>query len=453
MKKIFTIALAAAMVLALIPATALAADETIGSTVSITSDTVYEDNVYTVNSRVAFSVAEGADLTLRNCTVNMTQTGTADSLTDAAIAIQAAGGDSNITLENTTINLGDQYSRGIAFETTGTGTVTLDNSKILFDLTDEGTNSVYSRGVSTYQQGTDTINGPVIENGSEISGCFYPMNIAGDGYANVTIDSSKLSGYCALNTWGTNNTISVSGSTLVGNNYYDGTSDNYSVIPQNTNAEYTLSISDSELVAYQHSDCYEDGIARYLSDDNAANMTLSNVAITLVVDGGSDSVAQAYPSNLSEANKAQITARITTPSDVTANADVTYMVVIPSSVDFGTINKGMDEQTKDFVVAVEDALIDYGASITVENTTENMIMKDKDGTGDKELAFTLAQDAAPDNGVFTFTQEMLAEVEEGVKEFGEAFFASSVSCEPSALTAAGSYKGYMTFEVSYNSAD
>ena len=449
MKKILTIVLAAAMVLVLIPATALADDETIDATVSIASDTVYEDTDFTVNSRVAFSVAEGVDLTLRNCTINMTQTGTADNLAEAVIAVQAEGGDSDITLENTTINLGDQFSRGIAFETTGTGTVTLDNSKILFDLTDEGTNSVYSRGISTYQQDTDTIN-VAIENGSEISDCYYPLNIAGDGYANVTITNSTLSGYCALNTWGTNNTISVSGSTLVGNNYYDGTSDHFSVIPQNPNAEFTLSLTDCEIYAYQHSDCYEDGIARFLSDENAANMTLSNVSVTLVVDGGADSVAQAYPTNLSEANKAQITASITTPSDVTANADVTYMVVIPSSVDFGTIYKSMDTQSEPFAVAVEDALIDHGASITVENTTENMTMKDKDGTGDNELAFTLAQDAAPDNGVFTFTQEMLAEVVEGVKEFGEAFFASSVSCEPENLTAAGSYKGYMTFEVSYN---
>ncbi len=132
-------------------------------------------------------------------------------------------------------------------------------------------------------------------------------------------------------------------------------------------------------------------------------------------------------------------------SEVTANADVSYIVVIPSSVDFGTINKGMDAQSKDFVVAVEDALIEDGASITVQNTTSDMTMKDKDGAGSETLAFTLAQDAAPDNGIFTFAQADLTDGEEAIE--------SSVSCVPADLTAAGSYKGYMTFDVSYNSVD
>ena len=131
-------------------------------------------------------------------------------------------------------------------------------------------------------------------------------------------------------------------------------------------------------------------------------------------------------------------------SEVTATADVTYMVVIPTSVDFGTINKGMDAQSKDFAVAVEDALIEDGSSITVENTTSDMTMKDKDGTGVETLAFTLAQDAAPDNGIFTFAQADLTDGAEGI--------ISSVGCVPADLTAAGSYKGYMTFEVSYITA-
>ena len=133
-------------------------------------------------------------------------------------------------------------------------------------------------------------------------------------------------------------------------------------------------------------------------------------------------------------------------TEVKATADVTYMVVIPSSVDFGTVNRNMDPQTEDFVVSVEDALIEDGASIAVENTTENMTMKDKDGTGSKELAFTLAQDEAPNNGVFTFTMAVLTA--EGDDD--DASISSQVGCIPENLTAAGSYKGYMTFDVSYS---
>jgi hypothetical protein len=120
---------------------------------------------------------------------------------------------------------------------------------------------------------------------------------------------------------------------------------------------------------------------------------------------------------------------------VSANADIAYMIVITPSVDFGTIDRSMSTQTKDFVVAVEDALIEDGASISVENTTTDMTMKDKDGAGSKSLAFTLA------SGLFTFAQADLADGVESIT--------SSVSCTPSQLQAAGSYKGYMTFEVDY----
>ena len=97
----------------------------------------------------------------------------------------------------------------------------------------------------------------------------------------------------------------------------------------------------------------------------------------------------------------------------------------------------MGTQTEDFVVAVEDALIEDGASITVENKTTDMFMKDKDGTGSETLDFDLTQTG----GLFTFLEVDLADGEESIE--------SSVTCEPSELDAAGSYKGYMTFEVSY----
>lgn len=122
---------------------------------------------------------------------------------------------------------------------------------------------------------------------------------------------------------------------------------------------------------------------------------------------------------------------------IKAKADVTFMVVITPSVDFGTIDRGMALQSRDFVVAVEDALIEAGSAIKVENVTTDMKMRDRDGAGNKTLAFTLAQT----DGVFNFPQSGLTN--------GGASIDSSVSCLPSELEAAGSYKGYMTFEVSY----
>lgn len=124
-------------------------------------------------------------------------------------------------------------------------------------------------------------------------------------------------------------------------------------------------------------------------------------------------------------------------SQVIASADIAYMVVITPSVDFGTINRKMSEQSRDFVVAVEDALIEDGASIIVKNITTDMFMKDKNGTGTKTLDFELEQQ----DGVFEFMQEDL--------EDGEASILSAVTCSPSNLKAAGTYKGIMNFEISY----
>jgi len=128
-------------------------------------------------------------------------------------------------------------------------------------------------------------------------------------------------------------------------------------------------------------------------------------------------------------------------SVVTANADVAYTVVIPASVNFGTIYRTMSEQNKDFTVAVVDAQVETGSSILVTNTTTDMTMKDQNGTGTVTLPFTLAQT----DGTFTFAAADMTD--------GTDSITSSVSCNPANLTAAGSYKGYMTFSVTYNEPD
>lgn len=116
---------------------------------------------------------------------------------------------------------------------------------------------------------------------------------------------------------------------------------------------------------------------------------------------------------------------------VTANADVTYTVIIPASVDFGIIDKSMDPKSVAFPVAVEGALLEDGASITVTNSTSPtpMVMRDKNGTGNKTLEFTI------DQNIFTFT--------------GNDTITGHVGCTPANLQAAGAYKGYMTFTVDY----
>jgi len=123
--------------------------------------------------------------------------------------------------------------------------------------------------------------------------------------------------------------------------------------------------------------------------------------------------------------------------EVKARAEIAYTVVITPSVDFGVIHRSMDKQSRPFQVSVVDALIEDGAMITVQNVSSEMLMRDKDGLGNETLAFELEQ---PD-GYFEFTQEDLAD--------GEETITTAVSCEPANLRAAGSYKGYMNFTVTY----
>ncbi|HNX15540.1 MAG TPA: hypothetical protein PK854_10020 [Oscillospiraceae bacterium] len=116
-------------------------------------------------------------------------------------------------------------------------------------------------------------------------------------------------------------------------------------------------------------------------------------------------------------------------TEVTANAGITYTVIIPASVDFGTIYKSMPEQSKAFPITVQDALLEEGKKITVVNATATMAMKDNNGAGSNSLAFALSQNT------FDFTADGTAN--------------ATVSCTPADLQKAGSYKGTMTFSVSY----
>lgn len=123
------------------------------------------------------------------------------------------------------------------------------------------------------------------------------------------------------------------------------------------------------------------------------------------------------------------------PTIITANADPTYVVVIPSSVDFGDLDKRMPRQEKDFPVSVQNALIEERSAIIVRNVTTDMNMRNENGQGSKKLPFELEED------VFEFHQEALEDTEET--------YITKISCEPSDLVAAGDYKGYLTFSVTY----
>ncbi|HHW46858.1 MAG TPA: hypothetical protein GXX17_08150 [Clostridiales bacterium] len=123
------------------------------------------------------------------------------------------------------------------------------------------------------------------------------------------------------------------------------------------------------------------------------------------------------------------------PTIVTANADPTYVVVIPANVDFGTLDKRMPRQEKEFTISVENALIEERSAILVENITKDMNMYNENGYGSKKLPFGLEEE------FFAFYQEKLEDSEET--------YTTKIFCDPAKLVAAGDYKGYLTFSVTY----
>lgn len=120
---------------------------------------------------------------------------------------------------------------------------------------------------------------------------------------------------------------------------------------------------------------------------------------------------------------------------VTAKADVAYTVIIPASVDFRPITRTSGLIEQDFTVSVKDALVEKGSIITVTNTTTKKDMKMYSTPTGGELAFDLVLNA------FKFKAVDLTG--------GEKDITTKISCDPSNLEFAGSYKGYMTFSVNY----
>lgn len=142
------------------------------------------------------------------------------------------------------------------------------------------------------------------------------------------------------------------------------------------------------------------------------------------------------PENLDALNDALRNVTQAQDTEVTAEADPTFIVTIPASVDFGKINKHMDTQDKDFDVTISNAFIEDNAAISISAGEGPFAMKNS--SGNYELEFTLSKTS------FGFDLEDLIN--------GSATQTLTASCDPSSLTAAGSYKGTITFAIGYNYA-
>jgi hypothetical protein len=464
MKKIYAIALAAAMILALLPATAFAAGTTVTTAAELTSalDTGGE---FELGADIdAGDLVQGSFFT-----VNSGKTVTLDL--------------NGHTLEGTridgTISSGNRNTSVI----TNKGTLTIKDSagggKIVIDATNEDSWNSATAAVSN--SGTLTVESGTLQNLGGTSMAYALDNLSNGSsiYAYLTVNGGTIrsENYIGLRLFANSTAADFCTATINGGTIYGYKRGIWIQQPSSgVNGEAVLTISGGKIEAQTQSAIMADllgtdGIDIAISGGELVNHSDTHATLTMmlgtnpsagggyaVITGGTllntgsagnlvaegaESVIAVYKGTFNVVVPSEFIVTGVDPDDiviggnseVTADADITYMIVITPSVDFGTISRDMSTQTKDFVVAVVDALIEDGATISVKNTTADMTMKDKDGSGSESLAFALAR------GLFTFTQADLAD--------GEASITSSVSCEPSQLQAAGSYKGYMTFKVSY----
>lgn len=126
-------------------------------------------------------------------------------------------------------------------------------------------------------------------------------------------------------------------------------------------------------------------------------------------------------------------------TEVTAGIDPTFTIVIPASVDFGTLFSNTGIQTLAFPVEARDVVIEPGYGIKVVADTI-AAMRNEDGNGSVLLPYTLKNEAAAaitDGGtVRIFTVD---DVDDGTVEVDT----------DNDIAAAGSYKGRIDFVISY----
>lgn len=127
-------------------------------------------------------------------------------------------------------------------------------------------------------------------------------------------------------------------------------------------------------------------------------------------------------------------------TEVSGDVDPTYVIVIPASVDFGTMVKNSGVIDRDFPVEAKDVVLEDGHRISV-SVTSDFEMLDGSGTGSTSLPYSLynSNPSLITSGS-VFTTFSGARTEEG-----------TISVDTAGITKAGSYIGTMVFSIAYES--
>jgi len=121
-------------------------------------------------------------------------------------------------------------------------------------------------------------------------------------------------------------------------------------------------------------------------------------------------------------------------TEITATVDPTYTIVIPASVNFGTLQKGTGTETRAFNVKAQNLLLESGKSVIVK-VNSNYLMH----AGAATLAYLLSNEDGPVSGP---NAQFAAFTANGTK-------AGEVSVNKANIQYAGNYMGTMIFTISY----
>ncbi|MFT0899256.1 hypothetical protein [Candidatus Methanoprimaticola sp. MG2] len=207
-------------------------DYSISSTVSIGRTLTIDGNGHSITysgNQSALKITGGATVALKSLTINATTSG--------AYGITITSNESNVTLQQCTVNANN---RGVSYYPTDgcTGkTLTIDNTDILnsqISNYDNDTTVGDTRGIALYGVTDSQIN---IINGSAIKGFGYSINTS-NGLANgvraggntYTVTDSVIVGWSAFNVWTVGNTFNITNSTLKGISDLSGDWNNFATI-------------------------------------------------------------------------------------------------------------------------------------------------------------------------------------------------------------------------------
>lgn len=167
---------------------------------------------------------------------------------------------------------------------------------------------------------------------------------------------------------------------------------------------------------------------------NSLTLTLDDVYLSGDISGFKPSQAITQTNALTVPHPSQ------TATEVKASVNPSYIIVIPASVNFGSLILGSGEITKEFDVTAQGLVIENGMKVKVSVTSD---FEMEDAAASSKLAYKLYNSASGGNPFAANESTEFASFTESDTHDGR------VTVNTNIIKTAGSYQDTMTFSISY----